>query len=84
MVLKDLIAELLPGHWWPGTGATVEFSRHAMAVEIQPGGRVHLITQMQPVVTMDFPLTNVQLGLHVFCHHLGSLKGSMSASSRAT
>jgi len=83
LILKDLIAELLPEHWWPGTGATAEFSGRAMAVEIQPGGRVHLVTQMQPVVTMDFLLTNVQLGLHVFCHHLGSLKGSMSASSSA-
>lgn len=61
-------------------GAPADFSRRAVAVEFQPSGRAHLVTQMQPVVMMGFPLRNVQLCLHVFCHRLSSLKGSTSAS----
>lgn len=60
-------------------GAQADSSGRTVEVEIQPSGRVHLVLQMQPVVTMDFPPTNVQLCLLIFCYCLDSLKGSTSA-----
>lgn len=76
LVLKGLIAGPLPSHQRPGLEPRLTSPDRPCEVEAQPGGLVRLVTAMQPVVTVDFLLTNVQLSLHVFCHCLDFPKGS--------